>query len=178
MEELIDIYDEDGLPTGVAVPRKGTFLHEGQFMLYVLAIVRDRQGDYLIIRRALDKRWAPGQWEVPGGGVHAGETSAQAVVREVHEEVGLDVSGPPLMPVFSYKNVDLERGDNYLVDIYHFETDATRQDVVLQQSEAIDCTFASWDDICTLAAQGEFLHFERIRSALESKNAGSGPALS
>ena len=140
-------------------------------MLYVLAIVQDAEGKYLIIQRSLDKKWAPGQWEVPGGGVLAGETSAEAVVREVREEVGLDVSALPLAPIFSYKNVDVERGDNYLVDIYFFEMDVCPDDVVLQRSEAIDCTFASWDDICHLADEGLFLHFKRVRSALESRAA-------
>ena len=41
MAELIDIYDEQRRPTGEVVPRKGSFLREGQFMLYVLALIED-----------------------------------------------------------------------------------------------------------------------------------------
>ena len=58
----------------------------------VLALIQDRAGRTLITQRSADKRWAAGWWEVPGGGVLAGETSLQAVVREVREEVGLDLS--------------------------------------------------------------------------------------
>ena len=169
MDELIDIYDENRQRTGVTIPREGAFLKEGEYMLYVLAIVQNADGKYLITQRSMDKHWAAGWWEVTGGGVLSGETSAQAVEREVREEVGLDVTGQPLEPVYAYRNVDLERGDNYIVDIYHFHLDVHKQDVVLQDSEATDCMFATWDEICAFADQGVFLHFSRLRQALEAE---------
>ena len=166
MEEMIDIYDADRNRTGLTVAREGAFMEEGQYMLYVLAIIEDAQGRFLITQRALDKSWGAGWWEVTGGGVLSGETSAQAVVREVREEVGLDISGLPLSPVYAYENIDLKRGDNYIVDIYRFQMDVCESDVKLQDSEAIGCRFATWDEICALAQKGEFLHFERLRQAL------------
>lgn len=169
MEELLDVYDEYGVCTGRVVDRAHAFLHEGEFVLYVLAIVQDLQGRYLITQRSLDKSWAAGWWEVTGGGVRAGETSQQAVVREVREEVGLDVSKHPLETVFAYKNVEGEGKDNYIVDIYHFRVDADESDVRLQASEAIACKFATWEEIEQLAAEGLFLHFGRLRQALEAE---------
>lgn len=169
MEELIDVYDENRNRTGVTIPRSDAHLKEGEFMLYVLAIVENAEGKYLITQRALDKSWAAGWWEVTGGGVLSGETSAEAVTREVREEVGLDISGQPLVPVYAYKNVDLERGDNYIVDIYHFHLDVREEDVTLQASEAIGCKLATWDEILQLAEQGVFLHFSRLRQALEAE---------
>ena len=171
MEEFIDIYDADRAFTGKTIARKGAFLHEGEFMLYVLAIVQDLQGRYLITQRSLDKHWAAGWWEVTGGGVLAGESSVQAVVREVREEVGLDVTDQRIEPVHSYTNIDLESGDNYIVDIYHFHMDVTKDDVTLQDSEAIDCMFATWDEIRAIADKGEFLHFSRLQQALEAERA-------
>ena len=169
MDELIDIYDADRKRTGLTIPREGAFLKEGQFMLYVLAIVQNTEGKYLITQRSMDKHWAAGWWEVTGGGVLSGETSAQAVLREVREEVGLDVSDQTLEPVDAYTNVDLERGDNYIVDIYHFHLDVSKDDIVLQDSEAIDCMFASWEEIQRFADEGVFLHFSRLRQALEAE---------
>ena len=82
MPELIDLYTRDREPLGLTIPREGAHLEPGQYMLYVLAIVQDMQGRYLITQRSLDKHWAAGWWEVTGGGVLSGETSTQAVVRE------------------------------------------------------------------------------------------------
>ena len=72
MEELIDVYDENRNYTGLTVPRVDAFMKDGQYTLYVLAIVQDAQGRYLITQRALDKSWGAGWWEVTGGGVPAG----------------------------------------------------------------------------------------------------------
>jgi 8-oxo-dGTP pyrophosphatase MutT (NUDIX family) len=47
----------------------------------------------LLTRRASTLRSHAGQWALPGGRLDAGETAAQAALRELHEEVGLDL-GP------------------------------------------------------------------------------------
>lgn len=48
-----------------------------------------RGDDLLLIRRGTPP--GEGQWSLPGGRVEHGETMAEAVVREVREEAGLDV---------------------------------------------------------------------------------------
>ena len=166
MQEMIDIYDGERRFTGRTIAREGAFLHEGEYMLYVLTIIEDAQGRFLITQRSQDKHWAAGWWEVTGGGVRAGESSAQAVVREVPEEVGLAVTGEVPAPVYSYENVDLKRGDNYFVDIYHLHLDFSAADVRLVDGEAVDFRLATWDEIGALAEQGVFLHYERLRQAL------------
>ena len=57
----------------------------------VVAILKDNQGRFLFIRRGLTLPRAPGFWCFAGGEMEAGETQAQAIVREVKEEVGLSV---------------------------------------------------------------------------------------
>ena len=47
MEELIDIYDSKRAFTGLTIPREGARMKEGQYMLYVLAIIQDAQGRIL-----------------------------------------------------------------------------------------------------------------------------------
>ncbi len=169
MQEMIDVYDHDRRRTGLTIARDGAFLHEGQYMLYVLALIEDASGRFLITQRSLDKHWGAGWWEVTGGGVRAGESSLEAVRREVPEEVGLDVGELDASPVYSYENVDLTRGDNYFVDIYHLRLDFSEQDVSLVDGEAIAFRLATWDEIGELAQSGTFLHYERLRQALAAE---------
>ena len=168
MQEMIDIYDGNRALTGITIPREGAFLTEGQYMLYVLALIEDAKGRFLITQRSMDKHWGAGWWEVTGGGVRAGESSLEAVRREVPEEVGLELPNVSYTPVYSYENVDLKRGDNYFVDIYHIKLDFPEADVSLLDGEAIDFRLASWDEISKLAENGTFLHYERLRQALQA----------
>ena len=90
--ELWDIYDENKQPTGRTMKRNDWHMKPGEFHLTVLGVLQRPDGKYLITRRKLDKEWAPGWWEVPGGGVRAGEDGADAVKREILEETGIAVS--------------------------------------------------------------------------------------
>jgi 8-oxo-dGTP pyrophosphatase MutT (NUDIX family) len=58
----------------------------------VVAVLQDADGRYLFIKRGLTLVRAPGYWCFVGGEVDPGETHELAIVREVSEEVGLDVS--------------------------------------------------------------------------------------
>lgn len=167
--EPIDIYDEHRNRTGLTIPRGEAHLKEGQFMLYVIALLENHEGKFLITQRSLDKSWGAGWWEVPGGGVLSGEEPADTIVREVREEVGLDVAGLVGEAVYSYENIDLARGDNYFTDIFHLRFDFGEADVVLQTSEAAAFKLATWDEIAEIGARGEFLHFERLKQALEAE---------
>ena len=164
--ESVDIYTADRVPTGETLPREGIFLKEGQFMLYALALIQNAQGKYLITQRAADKSWGAGWWEISGGGVLTGETAVQAVVREIGEEVGLKAAPENLELLYTYSNVDVKHGSNYITDIFRATLDFQLEDVALQVEEAQACRLVTWEEIEELGQQGIFLHFERLRAAL------------
>ena len=83
--ELWDIYDSNKQLTGRTMKRNDWCLKDGEYHLTVLGVVQHTDGRFLITRRVLTKAWAAGWWEVPGGACMAGESSRQAVNREVLE---------------------------------------------------------------------------------------------
>lgn len=162
--ERWDIYDENKQPTGRTMRRNDWHMQPGEFHLTVLGVIHRPSDDrFLITQRVMTKHWAPGWWEVSGGGVQAGETSFQAVCREVFEETGIDVSAAEGGYRFCYKRVNPDEGDNYFVDIYRFEAEVLDSEIVPQEEETQGFLFASREEIRLLAQRGIFLHYDSIR---------------
>lgn len=93
----------------------------------------------------------------------AGEDSFDAVLREINEETGLDVSGCEGGLLFSYHREN--PGDNYFVDVYRFLVDFTEEDVILQEEETSGYMIADLKQIDVLGNQGIFLHYNSIKGA-------------
>ncbi|MBI5439326.1 MAG: Nudix family hydrolase [Nitrosomonadales bacterium] len=67
------------------------------------AVLQRPDGSFLLAQRPPDKIWA-GYWEFPGGKIEPGETPYHALVRELREELGIEVltAYPWLTRVFTY----------------------------------------------------------------------------
>ena len=85
--EYNDIYDSNRQRTG-RVHLRGTPWRSGEYGLVVCVWVYDGRGNLLLTRRAPQKSFA-GTWENSGGAAKAGETSRQAIARELFEETGI-----------------------------------------------------------------------------------------
>ena len=166
--EYWDIYDANKQLTGRTMKRNDWCLKDGEYHLTVLGVVVNRDGKYLITKRAADKAWAAGWWEVSGGAAMAGESSEQAVAREVLEETGIDVSGAEGGYVFSYHRENPGQGDNYFVDIYKFILDFDESMVHPQESETDGYMLATVEEIKKFGEQGVFLHYDSIKRVFEN----------
>ena len=167
MMEYWDIYDKNKQRTGRKMKRNDWCLADDEYHLTVLGVVARPDGKFLITKRVMSKHWAPGWWEVSGGAAMAGEESKDAVVREVREETGLDVSNAQGGYMFTYHRENPGEGDNYFVDVYRFILDFDESDVSIQEAETDGFMLATLDEIKAFAAQGIFLHYDSIRQAFE-----------
>ena len=161
--EFWDIYDENKQLTGRKMKRNDWCLKEGEYHLTVLGVIARPDGTFLITKRVMTKAWAPGWWEISGGGVQAGESSEEAVRREVKEETGLDVRNAEGGYAFTYKRVNPDEGDNYFVDVYRFVMDIDEKDVSFQEAEIDGHMFATREQIESFAKEGKFLHYDSIK---------------
>lgn len=85
-------------------------------MLIVTAVALiDADGRVLVQQRPEGKPMA-GLWEFPGGKVEAGETPTSALIRELAEELGIDVEAACLAPAaFASEPLD----DGHLLLLLH-----------------------------------------------------------
>jgi 8-oxo-dGTP diphosphatase len=67
----------------------------------VVCALIERDGRVLLAQRPVDKH-LPRKWEFPGGKVEPGEDSAAAIVREIREELGCDITITRALPRFPF----------------------------------------------------------------------------
>ena len=68
---------------------QSAILHPSDRIEVVAAVICNGRDEFLLAQRPAGKVYA-GYWEFPGGKVENGETAAAALVRELHEELGID----------------------------------------------------------------------------------------
>lgn len=130
--EYFDILDKYAMPVG-QIAAKGTSLCEGMYSLGVEGYIVTAEGYFLLQQRSYNKKLRPGSWDIHMGHVIAGESSKQAIIREIYEEIGLLAEEHYLDFVrrFFWKDEQL------FVDIYLITIPVNLKALVLQQDEVI-----------------------------------------
>lgn len=141
--EMWDLYTFDRKKTGLTLER-GQSVPQGLYHLSVSVWIVDAQGRVLLSQRHPAKTY-PLCWECTGGCAQAGETSLDAAVREVKEELGLTLD-PRKGRCIRQKRREQTR-DFY--DVWLFHCSVPVQSLTLQAAEVID---VQWVDLPGLRA--------------------------
>lgn len=149
MEEYWDIYDENRIFQNRTI-RRGDTIKDGDYYMSCEVVFQNSQGELLVTLRNPNKK-AGGLWEFTGGGVLAGETSAQATVREAKEEIGIDITETDLIFLDEYKH------RNYFMDIFLVNKDVSIKDLVLDENETIDAKWVSKEELQLMIDNQEFV---------------------
>ena len=114
MDEYLDIWSSDGQPTGQSC-LKDEAHQNGWFHPTVHVWFYTATPALLLQKRSLTKDTFPGFWDVSvAGHVSAGESILEGAIREVKEEIGLDIKASDLKPLDIRKNTN--RFDNGIID--------------------------------------------------------------
>lgn len=108
------------------------------------ALIRNSQEQFLMIRT---HKWSD-HWGIPGGKIQRGETSEQALRREVREETGLEISNISLVTVLdSIDSPEFERAEHFLLQNYVAQTETCE---VTLNDEAEEWKWVSYDEALRL----------------------------
>ena len=123
------------------------------YHLVVHVWIRNSKGEYLISQRSANRPTNPLMWECVDGSVVKGEDSLQGVLREVKEEVGIDLLPEKGQVVLSnIKKIEFGKVVNKIVDVWLFEYDGE-----------VDLGNATTDEV----AQVAWMNREQIKELFE-----------
>ena len=82
--EFLDVVDENNKNTGI-VEEKKLVHRDGKWHREVIAIIVNEKNEFLIQKRAANRKQNPNKWSYTTGHVKAGEDAILGMIREVKE---------------------------------------------------------------------------------------------
>src|SRR5437870_3453417 len=86
----------------------------------------DPSGKVLLVKEFDDDNW-----KLPGGKIHAGETIMAAIQREVHEELGMDIT-PDMIMRYTKKTIPHSENFRHIVSISLDPNDVQQTEEVVE----------------------------------------------
>ena len=151
--EIWDLYNENKELLGKDHVR-GEQLPIDGYHLVVHVWIRNSKGQYLISQRSANRPTFPLVWECVDGSVVKGEDSLQGALREVKEEVGVDLLPEKGQVILSdIKKIEFGKVVNKIVDVWLFEYDGE-----------VDLSNATTDEV----AQVAWMNREQIKELFDA----------
>lgn len=158
--ELCDVVDQFGNRTGQVVTR-GTKLSRNEYYLVVHVWIKDENANYLIQQRSAHLASNPGVWATTVGYVLASEDSLNSAIREVEEELGIQLS-PAQLSLFDRHTMENRVEDIWLAKI---SRDLTGMPTLSQ--DVADCKWVSKAELEKMVSQGDFFRYSYLNDLLE-----------
>lgn len=118
-------------------------IHEIEVHVSCLCLEK-REGKlhFLIGKRSSNRQLFPNLWECGGGQVNTNETFPKAVMRQMHEEFGLDVD-----VLFPYRDYAINAEGKIIPGVGFVCVPNSKQDVKIDNIELIDFKWVTQDSI-------------------------------
>ncbi|HEY5560674.1 MAG TPA: NUDIX domain-containing protein [Clostridiaceae bacterium] len=142
-----------GKKTGKTVER-GKPMRQDEYHLVVHVWIENESGGFLISKRTPNKVTLPNIWETTVGSAIVGEDSLKATLREVKEEIGIDLSATNGKYLFRLKRQHNNFPD--FVDVWLFKKEVDISEVIYQPEEVCGAMWATPKHIQSMIKSGEF----------------------
>ena len=154
MTELWDIYDKNKNKTGRFAERGVYEFKEGEYHIITVALIINSKNEILITKRAETKKKEPLKWEITGGGVQAGETSLQGILRETSEEIGMKFKKDEAIFL---KEIRKDETPADFKDIWLFKSDLPIKNIKFEDGEVTDAKWVTIDKFVEMKENKEMI---------------------
>ena len=164
--ELWDVFDRLRQPQNRTVER-GSVADKNDFHIIVHSWVRRKSDNKLLISKRVKNIFWGGYWQVTAGSVISGETSKEAAVRELNEELGIKAEKARTFLLFSYRCMkNQEKTASFFVDSWLFEIDDidSKIEIILQKEEVEEAKWCTFEEMIDLWKNGLFMPVEQTWS--------------
>ncbi len=154
MAEYFDIYDESRNFLGRTGERESYVFSKGEYHIVTDVFIFNSNNQLLLTQRVPEKK-AGLLWEGTGGSVLAGENSKQAIIREINEELGLDIQENELILYNTLKRDEIK--SPRFKDLWILKKDIELKELVLQKEEVNDAKWVSIDEFDKMQQNNEIV---------------------
>lgn len=162
--EIRDLYNKDRIFSGKTII-KGDKVPKDLYYLVVFAVIED-DGKYLIQKRSAQKG---SKWAFTSGHPLQGEDSLTGLIREVKEELNLDIKNENI------KLIKTIMDDIHIVDVYYIKMHIDINKIKIQLEELEDYKIVSPNEIEDIINQNKFHEkHARMYHTLKELNKKSG----
>ena len=137
--EIVDVYNKRREKTNRTCERGKQ--KEGEYGLSVHIWIMNKEGKFLVQKRSKNKKIFPDMWSLTAGAVDTGETSADGAIREVKEEIEINIDKEELELMLSIK-----RTHNFL-DVWLVRKDIDLKNIVMQEEEVQEVKWVTKEEL-------------------------------
>ncbi len=139
---------------------------EGEYGQSVHIWIMNDKNEFLIQKRALDRKIFPNMWSLTAGAVDSGETSLEGAIREAKEELGIDINKENTELMLSIKR------SNSFLDVWLTKQNVNLRDIVVQKEEVSDVKWVTKEEFEKMIENNEVagtvnLYFKMLIDLLE-----------
>lgn len=155
--EVWNLYTEDRQVTQETHVR-GIEIPDNRYHLVVHVWLKNPEGKYLLTQRAANRKRLPLAWECTCGSALLNESSLQAAIREVAEEVGIEIDAQTDFGVVGYSCIRKYfqgKKFNDILDVWVFETSKEPDLMNASTDEVASTKWLTASEIRTLWLSGK-----------------------
>lgn len=162
--ELLDVYDSLGNKTGRVVERgkKNEIFSKDEHIAVAIIYIENDRDEFLIQKTSKEKG---GHYSSTGGHINHGEDAFSTIVREVKEELGIDISNDNII---SLGHICVDFPVRF---VFYLKKNINLNDITLQKDEVESVSYMSIDKIKKILDKGLMHkgHYKVLEKVLEYK---------